>query len=73
MMNRKESEKMDIKISLAAARVNAELTQKAVCKALNISKTTLVNYEKRRTVPDMITGKKLANLYKIPIDNLKFF
>lgn len=64
---------MSIKISMASARVNAGLTQKAVCKTLNISKTTLVNYEKGRTVPDMVTGQKLANLYKIPIDNLKFF
>lgn len=64
---------MSIKISIAAARINAGLTQKEVCKTLNISKTTLVNYEKGRTVPDVIMGQKLADLYKIPIDNLKFF
>lgn len=64
---------MSIKISIAAARINAGLTQRDVCKTLNISKTTLVNYEKGRTVPDVIMGQKLADLYKIPIDNLKFF
>ena len=64
---------MSIKISIAAARINAGLTQREVCKTLNISKTTLVNYEKGRTVPDVIMGQKLADLYKIPIDNLKFF
>ena len=64
---------MSIIISLASARVNAELTQKQVCEELNISKTTLVNYEKGRTTPDVETGKKLANLYGIPIDNIKFF
>lgn len=64
---------MSIKISIAAARINAGLTQKEVCKTLNLSKTTLVNYEKGRTVPDVIMGQKLADLYKIPIDNLKFF
>ena len=64
---------MGIKISMAAARINAGLTQKEVCKTLNISKTTIVNYEKGRTVPDIITGQKFADLYKIPIDNLKFF
>lgn len=64
---------MGIKISMAAARINAGLTQKEVCKKLNISKTTIVNYEKGRTVPDIITGQKFADLYEIPIDNLKFF
>lgn len=62
-----------IKISMAAARVNAELTQKQVCEALNISKTTLVNYEKKRTSPSIAMGEKFAELYKIPADNIKFF
>lgn len=64
---------MTVQISLAAARKNSDLTQKQVCEVLNISKTTLVNYEKGRTTPDMVTGKKLAELYKMPIDNIKFF
>ena len=70
---KKRGIKMSIKISIAAARINAGLTQKEVCKTLNISKTTLVSYEKGRTVPDVIMGQKLADLYNIPIDNLKFF
>ena len=64
---------MGFKISLAAARVNAGLTQKQVCKALNISKTTLVNYEKGRTIPDVQIGGELAKLYKMSPDNIKFF
>lgn len=64
---------MSIKISLAAARKNAGLTQKQVCEALNISKTTLVSYEKGRTIPDVKMGGDMATLYKMPIDNIKFF
>ena len=65
---------MDVlKISLATARTNAELTQSQVCKALNISKTTLVNYEKGRTIPDVKIGGELAKLYNISPDNIKFF
>lgn len=64
---------MDIKISMAAARVNAGLTQKQVCESLNISKTTLVNYEKGRTIPDVKTGGELARLYNMSTDNIKFF
>ena len=64
---------MGIKISMAAARVNAGLTQKQVCEALNISKTTLVSYEKGRTIPDCKTGGDLAKLYNMSTDNIKFF
>ena len=64
---------MDFKISLAAARINAGLTQKQVCKELNISKTTLVSYEKGRTIPDCKVGGKLAKLYNMSTDNIKFF
>lgn len=64
---------MDFKISLAAARVNAELTQKQASKALNISKSTLVSYEKGRTIPDVKMGEKIAKLYNVSVDNVKFF
>lgn len=64
---------MGIKISMAAARVNAGLTQKQVCDALNISKTTLISYEKGRTIPDVKIGGELAKLYDISPDNIKFF
>lgn len=64
---------MGFKISMAAARVNAGFTQKQVCDALNISKTTLVNYEKGRTIPDCKTGVELAKLYNISTDSIKFF
>ena len=64
---------MDFKISLAAARKNANLTQKQVCEELHISKTTLTSYEKGRTIPDCKIAGELANLYKISTDNIKFF
>ena len=64
---------MGIKISLAAARKNAELTQKQVCETLNISKTTLTNYEKGRTIPDCKIAGELAKLYNMSSDNIKFF
>lgn len=64
---------MGFKISLAAARKNAGLTQKKVCEVLKISKTTLVNYEKGRTIPDVKIGGELAALYKMSPDNIKFF
>lgn len=57
-------------IHLRAARVNAGLTQENVCKAINISKNTLINYELYRTIPDIETAKKLARLYGMTVDDI---
>lgn len=59
-------------MSLAAARVNADLNQSQVCKALNISKTTLVSYEAYKTFPDMDKAKKLAKLYGCSLDDIRW-
>lgn len=59
-----------IQISLAAARVNAEMTQEAVAKELKVSKNTLVNWEKGLSEPTITQGRKLSQLYKIPLDNI---
>lgn len=64
---------MGIKISLAAARKNAGFTQKQVCEVLGISKTTLVNYEKGRTIPNAKVSGDLSALYNMSSDNIKFF
>ena len=57
-----------IQISLAAARVNAGLTQDDVAKALKLSKQTIVNWEKGKSEPSMNQGRMLSDLYKIPMD-----
>lgn len=59
-------------MSLAAARVNAELSQNQVCEALNISKTTIVSYEKYTTFPDITMAKRLAKLYGCSLDDIRW-
>lgn len=61
-----------MKLSLKAARVNVGLTQEDVAKVTKKSKSTIVNYEKGRTSPDIETGKVLAKLYKVSIEDLIF-
>lgn len=61
-----------MKITLKAARVNAGLTQNAVIKLLGMSKTTLSNYETGRTSPDIETGKALAALYGVSVNDIIF-
>lgn len=60
----------DFRISLAAARVNAKMTQEDVAKAMNKSKNTIVNWENGKTMPDTPALTMLASLYNIPIDNI---
>lgn len=58
-------------ISLAAARINAEMTQEYVSKKMHVSKRTIINWEKGKVKPSFSTLQMLSVLYDIPIDNIK--
>lgn len=60
----------NIQISLAAARVNAGLTQDEAAKRMKISKNTLVNWEKGTSEPSISQGRKLSSIYNMPLDNI---
>lgn len=62
---------MNYKVSLAAARVNANLTQDDVAKYIGVGKQTLVSWEKGRTEPRASQLMQLSELYAVPIDMLK--
>lgn len=59
-----------LQISLAAARVNAGMTQDDVAKKMKISKTTIVNWEKGKVVPSFANLQMLCTIYNIPKDNI---
>ena len=59
-----------IQISLAAARVNAKLTQEDVAKRKKIGKTTIINWEKGVSAPSFADLKMLSDIYGIPLDNI---
>ena len=60
-----------MKISLKAARVNADLTQQEAADKLGISKHTVINWELGRTKPKKCVLIALAKIYNIDIKNLK--
>jgi len=60
------------RISLKAARVNADLSQQEAAKRLGISKATLQNYEAGNTVPDILLSRKIEDVYGFPIDFIFF-
>ena len=58
----------EFQISLAAARVNAGLTQEDVARALKVGKQTIVSWEKGKSKPKMSQCRELSELYKMPLD-----
>lgn len=61
-----------MKISLAAARKNAGLTQTEVAKQVGVSVCTVVNWEKGRTSPKQADVNKLCSLYQIEYSCINF-
>lgn len=59
-----------LQISLAAARVNAKLTQEEVANKMKIGKRTIINWEKGTVTPSFANLKMLSDIYGIPVDNI---
>lgn len=55
-------------ISLAAARVNAGLTQTDVASKMHVSKNTIVNWENGRVVPKPAQFFMMCEIYNAPRD-----
>lgn len=61
-----------IRISLAAARVNAGFTQREAAKRMNTSVKTIQNHESGKTEPTWGMVERYSALYGLPIDNIFF-
>lgn len=59
-------------LHLRAARVNAGYTQREAADALGLSKGTIVSYEAYKTIPDVETAKKIAKLYGMSVDAIRW-
>lgn len=55
-------------ISLAAARVNANMTQDEVASKLHVGKQTIVSWEKGETEPKVSQAIALSELYNMPLN-----
>ncbi len=62
----------NLKISLAAARVNAGMTQKEAAQKLGISNRTLISWERGESYPSVIQADKIYMLYDRPKDSIFF-
>jgi len=63
---------MPPKISLEAARVNAGFNQKEAAKALNVTPSTLRNWEIGKTLPSIERAQEIAELYRYPVGYIFF-
>lgn len=59
---------MAIQISLKAARVNADMTQKEWARVLDVTLDTVLNWEKGKTEPRYSQLKQISQLSGIPMD-----
>ena len=60
----------NLKISMAAARVNANLTQADVAREMKVSKQTIVNWEKGKVSPPFAQFKLFCEIVGISEDNI---
>lgn len=60
-----------MKISIAAARVNAGLNINEAAKKLGVATSTLSSYENGKTSPRHKVLEKMSVLYNWPIENLR--
>lgn len=60
------------KITLRAARVNANLTQDQVANNLKVAKKTVQNWEKGVTLPSVVQALALQELFRYPLDAIFF-
>ena len=60
------------RVTLKAARVNADLSQKDAAKLLGVSVATLQNYESGETVPDWNLVRLIERIYRFPADYIFF-
>jgi len=59
-------------LTLAALRVNARLRQKNVAKEIGVAVATLQNWERGKTIPNILHAQQLADMYGVNLDDILF-
>lgn len=58
----------EFRLSFAALRVNANMTQEQAAEALGVSKRTLINWENGKVIPNSAALNMMAMVYNAPLD-----
>lgn len=59
-------------MSLKAARINKNLTQREAALLIGVSVATLVNYEKGASFPDVPVIMQIEKVYGLPYSEINF-
>lgn len=68
-----EGTQMNFGNSLSGARKKSGLSQEDVAEKLGVSRQTISKWETNETLPDIRQAKKLAQLYRLSLDDLISF
>ena len=58
----------DFKITLAAARTNAGLSQQDIADEMHVSRATIINWEKGKVIPKPAEFRMYCEICKAPMD-----
>jgi len=61
-----------LKLTLAAARVNKNLTQKQAAELIGVTRDTVGNWERRKSYPDAIIIRNIEAVYGVQYDDIIF-
>jgi Predicted transcriptional regulators len=61
-----------MKVSLKAARINANLGQKEAAAAIGVATETLSNWENGKSFPNVPQISRLEELYRVKYDDIIF-
>jgi len=62
----------DFKISMRAARVNANKTQAELAEALHVGKQTIVSWESGKTSPTVEMARRYCAFCNVPFERVSF-
>lgn len=60
------------KVTLPVARKIAGLTQKELASAVDVSESTVINWEKGRSEPTVNQAQKISVITGVPLDSIIF-
>lgn len=60
------------KVTLPVARKIASLTQKELASLMEVSESTVINWEKGRAEPTVSQAQKISDVTGIPLDSIIF-
>ena len=60
------------KVTLPVARKIAGLTQKGLASALDVSESTVINWEKGRSEPTVTQAQQISEVTGVPLDCIIF-